>query len=659
MRRVILAEEAAKLGKGLRESLADWFSLLGVVAATATVVLVPVAVDPEALFSNPGVAYYVPQLRLLLGASMVLMVAVAGLVVFDRGHLGVPVLVPTLVLLGVSALSTLFSQRPFNSLYGDRGQGLLSVAAEVLLFYALARGLTSYLRARMFLAAVTTAAAFVSAYGIAQNYGFDPLSGWANVPFMDFGRSFATIGNPITFAAYLTLAMGAAVALWLGAASRAGRTAWLVALTLIGASWIYAETRGALLGAGIALPLIAFAVHRRMGTVRPLVVPTAVLVVAMGAAVTVSRATDFSTLSARVSAVLLAYLVLVGAFAWLLERGRARLALALTAVLLAGAGAVTLVATSFGILTPADFGLTRADAIASQGDVSALTRLYIWRDTIPMILDRPLLGHGPNNYINPFRSSYMSEGLKGLNIAGNGQLIIVDKAHNHLLQVAATTGLLGLAVYLWVLVSFFRNAYQQGGWALSALSGAVLAYVLQLQTAFPSVATEVVFWGLLGASVALMRLQHDNSGGGERPPSTVDYHLSSKLPGKARGELLAAASIVGLLAVIAVPISLEQREKAADFERTQLATVVHRTVALYERAGQTEGGTYPKAGVYTKQNPIRSSKGRPSLRPPDGVTITTKTDPGGGFAVEGENISLAGTFDYSYDSAIDSYAVRP
>ena len=123
--------------------------------------------------------------------------------------------------------------------------------------------------------------------------------------------------------------------------------------------------------------------------------------------------------------------------------------------------------------------------------------------------------------------------------------------------------------------------------------------------------------------------------------------------------MLAAASIVGLLAVIAVPISLEQREKAADFERTQLATVVHRTVALYERAGQTEGGTYPKAGVYTKQNPIRSSKGRPSLRPPDGVTITTKTDPGGGFAVEGENISLAGTFDYSYDSAIDSYAVRP
>jgi len=40
-----------------------------------------------------------------------------------------------------------------------------------------------------------------------------------------------------------------------------------------------------------------------------------------------------------------------------------------------------------------------------------------------------------------------------------------------------------------------------------ALSGGVLAYILQLQTAFTTLATGVTFWAILGASVAIMRLQ--------------------------------------------------------------------------------------------------------------------------------------------------------
>ena len=82
-----------------------------------------------------------------------------------------------------------------------------------------------------------------------------------------------------------------------------------------------------------------------------------------------------------------------------------------------------------------------------------------------------------------------------------------DKAHNQLLQVAATTGLLGLAAYLWVFASYFLNAYLRGGWALFALSGGVLAYVLQIQTSFSTIVDEVALWAVLGASVAVMRLQ--------------------------------------------------------------------------------------------------------------------------------------------------------
>ncbi len=125
----------------------------------------------------------------------------------------------------------------------------------------------------------------------------------------------------------------------------------------------------------------------------------------------------------------------------------------------------------------------------------------MWRDTVPVITERPLLGHGPDNFAEPFER-HEGEDLR----AFFGEQV-VDKAHNEILQIAATTGLLGLAAYLWIFVSYFRHAYHSGGWPLLALSGGVLAYILQLQTAFTTIATGVTFWAILGVSVAIMRIQ--------------------------------------------------------------------------------------------------------------------------------------------------------
>jgi hypothetical protein len=42
---------------------------------------------------------------------------------------------------------------------------------------------------------------------------------------------------------------------------------------------------------------------------------------------------------------------------------------------------------------------------------------------------------------------------------------------------------------------------------LLALSGGVLAYIVQLQTAFTTLANGVTFWAILGISVAVMRIR--------------------------------------------------------------------------------------------------------------------------------------------------------
>lgn len=667
-RSVILAEDGAKPKKeGFAGSAARWFGLLGVFAAASALALVPVSVDPEAVISNPGVAYYSAELRVFLIASAVLLVSATGLLVFDGRPLRFPVLIPALALLGVSALSTLFSARPAYSLYGDRGEGLLSIAAGVLLFFVLAQALTSRTRMRLLLVAATTTAVLVSVYGIAENYGFEPLSGWGNPPFSDLGRSSATIGNALTLSGYLTLMMGAATALWLGAATRLGRLVWLLALALIGACWIYAESRGALLGVSIALPLVLLAARRKMGTVRPLVVPVAVLAAAVAVAVAVSTAFGFSTLSLRVSAVLVAYLALVGIFAWLLERGRTRLAILLPVVVVL-VGAVAVVALTPVSLSLTGLGMSRDATAGGDGDISMQTRLYAWRDTLPMILDRPLLGHGPDNYREPLRP-YISEDLQDLITPAGGAERSLDRAHNHLLQLAATTGLLGLAAYLWLLVSFFRHAYKRGGWITAALSGAVLAYVIQLQTAFPSVATDVAFWGLLGVSVALMRLRGQD-GGGElpvdegraEPPAAPDPGGSrrSRRRNKSSGyaELLVAGAIVIGLAAIALPTFAEQRERLARAEQLQLNIELLQSVQQYERFLETRG-VPPEAGTYTSRNPIRRLNDRPLIRPSYDVTLTIETTPEGEFTMEAKKTVLAGTLRYSYDSATGSYTASP
>ena len=650
---MILAEEGTKPNKGLgRAAVTRWLGLLGIIAATAAVVLVPVVMDPSMLSTDSTRAYYQPELRALLATSVVLVVAVLGGLFVSRVPVGVPVLVPALALLGVSALSTLFSARPMHSLYGDRGEGLLSLAAEILLFYALARGLTSASRVRLFLAAAVSAAAVVSVLGIAQNYGVDPISGWGAAPFTDFGRSFSTVGNPLTLAAYLTLMMGAGTASWLGADSRARRVAWLLALAAIAACWIYAESRGAVLGVGVALPVVLLAVRRRMGTVLPLMIPAAVLVGAAAVAVAVSKASGFSTLSLRLSAVLLAYLALIGVFTWLLERGSTWLALLFPLGVLAAGGITVFAAAYPESISFADLGLLRINARAPQaGDVSLQTRLHTWRDTIPMILDRPLLGYGPDNYGESLRP-YMSEELKALISDSEGNVRILNRAHSHLLQIAATTGLLGLAAYLWVLVSYFRNAYRGGGWALAALSGGVLAYVLQIQTAFPSVATDVAFWGILGASVALMRLRGREGGGltGE-----VDVPPLPRSPEKeGRAQLLVGAIVVGILVSIAVPTFLQQQEKIASLERAELNIELRLAVERYERFLGVSG-TRPEAGIYTAAKPIRNLNGRPIVKPSGNVTITVEATPEGEFVMQGKRTRRVGTFKYSSESATGTY----
>ncbi|HBF76789.1 MAG TPA: hypothetical protein DEF85_06970 [Clostridiaceae bacterium] len=82
------------------------------------------------------------------------------------------------------------------------------------------------------------------------------------------------------------------------------------------------------------------------------------------------------------------------------------------------------------------------------------SRIFIWGKAIKLIPSKPILGYGPDTFNIPFMSNYGSEVKETL---GN---LIIDKAHNEYLQIAVTTGIPSLIVYLLLIVTSIINGFK-------------------------------------------------------------------------------------------------------------------------------------------------------------------------------------------------------
>jgi len=115
---------------------------------------------------------------------------------------------------------------------------------------------------------------------------------------------------------------------------------------------------------------------------------------------------------------------------------------------LVGAGSILLILLSL-ILSQQDLITTRLTN--AQGQESAMSRVTMARGAIAMIRDHPMLGVGSNNY------TLLMPEYDPLDYAREGRLVIV---HNIFLLIAAETGLVGLAAFLWFLASLFIQAWR-------------------------------------------------------------------------------------------------------------------------------------------------------------------------------------------------------
>ena len=139
------------------------------------------------------------------------------------------------------------------------------------------------------------------------------------------------------------------------------------------------------------------------------------------------------------------------------------------------------------------------DSILHMGQSLAVSRLHIWGPGVKMAEANPVLGVGLDTFKIAF--PYYS-GIEFNQI--DGRFMSSRMAHNELLQMACTTGFLGLAAYLGVLGSFifmgwktYRSASGPAKWVLAAVFASALAYQVQNLFSFGVASINLLWFFLL------------------------------------------------------------------------------------------------------------------------------------------------------------------
>ena len=176
------------------------------------------------------------------------------------------------------------------------------------------------------------------------------------------------------------------------------------------------------------------------------------------------------------------------------ERGRLR---RYRKAAIAVAVAVAAVAVVIGVTTPLG---GRATSTFDLNHGTSASRLDEWRIATRAIADRPVLGAGPEGYRVVFPQEVDAAYVRKYGVA-----VYPDRAHNGVLDVTVTGGVVAGLLYL-VLLGFLSihawRALQRRDPLDIALGASVIAYVVQQQFLFPLAELDPIFWVLAGMLVA-------------------------------------------------------------------------------------------------------------------------------------------------------------
>lgn len=340
-------------------------------------------------------------------------------------------------------LSTLSTRNHLHSLIGYpfRFEGLITLYIYIFIFFLARRSFE--FRKKYFKIFILTII-ILSLYGVFQYFGFDPIP-------MDLarkiyvGRGHSTFGNPNFHGTYLTLVLPLTAYAYL----KSGKTLYFLATGSVYLSLITSFTRSGWVGSFFAFGMILFYAFK-------------------------------SKFNKKFIIYLLILLLMITVAMEIESEGRVLL-------------------RALSLVEEAGDVLTQADGYEDGG----ANRIFIWERVIPLILERPLLGFGPETLGEVFSDRHMDE-----IVAKYNREIVFDKAHNEYLHIAVTTGIPSLIVYLAFVFSILRRAFKNknDNPLIIPLMASIIGYLIQAFFNLSVITVAYIYWAFLGI---LLRLSLD------------------------------------------------------------------------------------------------------------------------------------------------------
>jgi tetratricopeptide (TPR) repeat protein len=438
-----------------------------------------------------------------------------------RGWLKMPLFLPTLLLVIIYIISTIFSISPQVSLWGSyqRLQGTYTALSYMVVFALIAGNLRTREQADRLVTTIIITSVPISLYGIIQRYGLDPLP-WAGDVTQ---RVAANLGNAIFVASYLIMVSPLTVVRLvesITAIVKDEKVSW--GHTILAAVYIFAlavqiitvlfsGSRGPLLGIlgasfvmGLLIVLILRHLHtdpshlsfKEIGLGFAFIIPLG-LATGLGGGIGYLLGLGFEQIALILNyqpdnfpllgAAIGGLIGLFGLYTYMAASGKgwrwqwvnwlATAVLAIGVVLALNIPGTSLdpylqpirqlpYINSLSRITIADSGTGKVRVLiwdAAMELMKVHQPLGIAGDSLsgqdPFNLIRPLIGYGPESMFNAFAFVYPPE-LAHVEARGSS----ADRSHNETMDSLVITGVLGFAAFYLVMFSLFYYTLHWLGW---------------------------------------------------------------------------------------------------------------------------------------------------------------------------------------------------
>jgi O-antigen ligase len=361
----------------------------------------------------------------------------------------------------ISLLNVFFSVAPFTSIYGaeNRFLGILTIINFMIAAFMVLNFFRSPETIRKMISVSLVTAVILALYGLMQYFGvFDAFLKW-NADTSD--RVFGTVGHGNHFGAYLGMNIVTGVFFFPYIRKNIYHVALALGLVLMASVLFLTASRGALFATLITLTLfIVEVIFRKANYVK----------------------SALKRVPARVMLLLFILLIAAGLISGEFQR-------------------LPIVERTVGTVN-----------FIQQGNVP--DRLSWWASTLEMIKARPVLGFGLSTYRDVY-NAYRRTDYRSPEPGDMQDMITPEAAHNELLNIAATQGLVGLGVFLtmvfyvfWGLaqVTIFKKEPDRYFMLAMGVKGALCVYLVQVLVSFGVITTLTHFYIFLALGGALAGL---------------------------------------------------------------------------------------------------------------------------------------------------------